>query len=35
MAGAEMLKLLRNYQIVINDSAVMFYKQGADWRKNI
>jgi len=33
MAGAEMLKLLRNYQIVINDSAVMFYKLGIDWGK--
>ena len=27
-----MLKLIRNYQIVINDSAVMFYKLGTDWR---
>ena len=26
MAGAEMLKLIKNYQIEINDSAVMFYK---------
>jgi rhamnogalacturonyl hydrolase YesR len=34
MAGAEMLKLLKNYQIVINDSAVMFYKLGTDWRNN-
>jgi rhamnogalacturonyl hydrolase YesR len=34
MAGAEMLKLIGNYQIVINDSAVMFYKLGADWRNN-
>lgn len=32
MAGAEMLKLIKNYQIVINDSAVMFYKPGTDWR---
>jgi unsaturated rhamnogalacturonyl hydrolase len=32
LAGAEMLKLLKNYQIVINDSAVMFYKLGTDWR---
>jgi len=32
MAGAEMLKLIRNYEIVINDSAVMFYKSGTDWR---
>jgi rhamnogalacturonyl hydrolase YesR len=34
MAGAEMLKLIKNYQIVINDSAVMFYKPGTDWRNN-
>jgi rhamnogalacturonyl hydrolase YesR len=34
MAGAEMLKLTKNYQIVINDSAVMFYKPGTDWGKN-
>ena len=32
MAGAEMLKLIRNYEIVINDSAVMFYMLGTDWR---
>lgn len=32
MAGAEMLKLIRNYQIVINDVAVMFYKPGTVWR---
>jgi rhamnogalacturonyl hydrolase YesR len=32
MAGAEMLKLIRNYQIIINDSGVMFYKLGIDWR---
>ncbi len=32
MAGAEMLKLLKNNQVVINDSAIMFYKPGADWR---
>ncbi len=32
MAGAEMLKLIKNYEIVINDSAVMFYKLGTDWR---
>jgi unsaturated rhamnogalacturonyl hydrolase len=34
MAGAEMLKLIKNYQILVNDSAVMFYKSGADWRNN-
>jgi unsaturated rhamnogalacturonyl hydrolase len=32
IAGAEMLKLIRNYEIVINDSAVMFYELGTDWR---
>ena len=32
MAGAEMIKLLRNYQVVINDAAVMFYPLGVDWR---
>ena len=34
LAGAEMLQLIKNYQIVINDSAVMFYKLGTDWGKN-
>jgi rhamnogalacturonyl hydrolase YesR len=34
LAGAEILKLSKNYQIVINDSAVMFYKLGTDWRNN-
>jgi unsaturated rhamnogalacturonyl hydrolase len=32
MAGAEMLKLTKNFQIVINDSAVMFYPLGTDWK---
>ena len=32
MAGAEMMKLLKNYQIVINDAAVMFYPIGVEWR---
>jgi unsaturated rhamnogalacturonyl hydrolase len=32
MAGAEMIKLLKNYQVVINDAAVMFYPTGTDWR---
>ncbi len=32
MAGAEMMKLIKNYQIVINDAAVMFYPLGTDWR---
>ena len=33
MAGAEMIKLLKNYQVVINDAAVMFYPMGTDWKK--
>ena len=32
MAGAEMIKLLKKYQVVINDAAVMFYPMGTDWR---
>lgn len=32
MAGAEMIKLMKNYQVVINDSAVMFYKTGDNWK---
>jgi rhamnogalacturonyl hydrolase YesR len=32
MAGAEMIKLIKNYQIVINDAAVMFYPLGTDWK---
>jgi len=32
MAGAEMIKLVKNYQIVINDAAVMFYPLGAEWK---
>lgn len=32
LAAAEMLKLIENYQIVINDSAVMFYESGTDWK---
>ncbi len=32
MAGAEMLNLTKNFGIEINDSAVMFYKPGTDWR---
>ncbi|HLP71670.1 MAG TPA: glycoside hydrolase family 88 protein [Bacteroidales bacterium] len=32
MAGAEILKLMKNWQIVVNDSAVMFYKNGDNWR---
>ncbi len=34
MAGAEVIALLANYQVVINDSAVMFYKVGTDWMNN-
>jgi unsaturated rhamnogalacturonyl hydrolase len=34
MAGAEMIKLLKNYQVVINDAAVMFYPLGTDWKNN-
>ena len=34
MAGAEMIKLNGNFQIEINDSAVMFYPLGHDWKKN-
>ncbi len=34
LAGAEIIKLTRNYQIEINDSAVMFYPLGTDWRNN-
>lgn len=32
MAGAEIINLMKNWQIVINDSAVMFYKPGDNWR---
>ena len=32
MAGAEILKLLKNYQVVINETSVMFYPLGVDWR---
>jgi unsaturated rhamnogalacturonyl hydrolase len=34
LAGAEMIKLVKNYQIVINDAAVMFYPRGTDWSNN-
>ena len=30
LAGAEMIKLIKNYQVVINDAAVMFYPLDAD-----
>jgi rhamnogalacturonyl hydrolase YesR len=32
MAGAEIIKLLKNYQVVINETSVMFYPLGVDWR---
>lgn len=32
MAGAEMIKLSGKFQIVINDSAIIFYQPGADWK---
>jgi unsaturated rhamnogalacturonyl hydrolase len=34
MAGAEMISLLKKYQVVINDAAVMFYPSGTDWSIN-
>jgi hypothetical protein len=33
MAGSEMLMLMKKYQIIINDSAVMFYPVGTDWKQ--
>jgi len=32
LAGAEMINLMKKYQVVINDAAVMFYPLGVDWR---
>jgi rhamnogalacturonyl hydrolase YesR len=32
MAGAEMISLAKKYQIVINDSAIIFYPLGTDWK---
>jgi unsaturated rhamnogalacturonyl hydrolase len=32
LAGTEMIRMLNNWQIEINDLAVMFYKPGTDWR---
>ena len=32
MAGAEMIKLSKNFQIVLNDAGIMFYPLGVDWR---
>jgi unsaturated rhamnogalacturonyl hydrolase len=34
LAGSEMISLLKNYQVVINDAAVMFYPLGTDWKNN-
>jgi rhamnogalacturonyl hydrolase YesR len=34
MAGAEVLKMSGKYQIVINDSAIIFYPLGTEWRNN-
>ncbi|MCU0409227.1 MAG: glycoside hydrolase family 88 protein [Bacteroidales bacterium] len=34
LAASEMIRLLSNFQVVINDSAVMFYAPGTDWRNN-
>ncbi len=32
LAASETLLLLRNYQIVINETSVMFYKNGVNWK---
>jgi len=32
LAGAEILNLLKNYQIVINETSVMFYHKNVDWQ---
>jgi unsaturated rhamnogalacturonyl hydrolase len=32
LAGAEMIKLMKNYQVVINDAALMLYPIGTDWK---
>jgi unsaturated rhamnogalacturonyl hydrolase len=32
LAGAEVLNLIKNYQIVINETSVMFYDLGTDWK---
>lgn len=32
LAGAEMINLLNNYQVVINETSVMFYHKGVDWK---
>ena len=32
LAGAEILNLLKNYQVVINETSVMFYHNNVDWK---
>ncbi|MDP4291645.1 MAG: glycoside hydrolase family 88 protein [Bacteroidota bacterium] len=32
LAGAEVLNLLKNYQVVINETSVMFYHKNVDWK---
>jgi unsaturated rhamnogalacturonyl hydrolase len=32
LAGAEILNLLKNYQVVINETSVMFYHKNVDWQ---
>lgn len=32
LAGAEILNLLNNYQVVINETSVMFYHKNVDWK---
>jgi rhamnogalacturonyl hydrolase YesR len=32
LAGAETLDLLKNFQVVINESSVMVYQRGVDWQ---
>ena len=32
LAGAEVINLLNNYQVVINETSVMFYHKGTDWK---
>jgi len=31
LAGSEILSLLKNYQVVINETSVMFYHLNVDW----
>ncbi len=32
LAGSEILNLLKNFQVVINESSVMVYRPGVDWK---